>query len=62
MMMPIWFLISEQARQELRQFLSLDWQPPRRNGKPVSLDCQMEDVEEIGKIMRQPTKRKRAGA
>ena len=60
--MQIWFLIGEQTRKELKKFLPSGWEPPRHDSKPVSLDCQIEGPEEIGKIMRQLGKRRRAGA
>ena len=60
--MQIWFLIGDHTRKELKQFLPSGWEPPRHDSKPVSLDCQIESEEEIGKLIREPTKRRRAGA
>jgi len=57
-MIPIWFLISDEAREKLKAAMPKGWKPPRLQGKPVKLDLKLEDVEEIGKLMRVPTKRK----
>ena len=65
--MQIWFLIGDFAKEELKDYqrcvYDRKWLPPEGNdSKPVSLDCQIESEEEIGKLIRQPSKRRRAGA
>ena len=33
------------------------WRPPKSKGKVISLDLELEDIEEIDKIMRIPSRK-----
>lgn len=53
--MPIlWYMISEESREKLRRLLPHNWRPPREDGRPITIQTKIEDVEEIDKLMRQP--------
>ena len=52
----LWFLISEEDQAKFRAMMPKTWKPPRSEGKVINLDCQLEDVDEISKLMRIPTK------
>lgn len=55
-MMPIWYLISEEARVKLRALLPKRWKPPADPWNPVTLESEVESLEEISHLMTQPTK------
>lgn len=55
--MKIWFLISEEARQALaklfRKLAGYPFTPPKDDFKPITGKFQLEDREEIDKLIRQ---------
>lgn len=68
--MQIWFLIPEETKRQLLILMSklwekehlgtpLFWEPPRDDFKPITVTGKLEDIEEIDRLMRQPTKFRR---
>lgn len=55
--MPIlWYLINDEARETLRALLPKKWKPPADPWQPVTLESEVESLEEIDKLMRKPTR------
>ena len=51
--------ISEDTRLKLRALASADFRPPVDDYRPVVSQVKIEPLEEIDRLMRQPTKMKR---
>ena len=47
----IWFLVSDEDKDKLKAMMPRTWQPPKSKGRVINLDCQLEDIEELGKLM-----------
>jgi hypothetical protein len=50
--MPIWYLISEEAKQKLRVMLPKGWQPPPYSWKPITFHHIWESPEDFEREMR----------
>ena len=65
-MWPLWYCLSANCQVKLTEYqqcvYGLKLETPPKSSKRVTLDCQVADVEEIGKLIRQPSKFRRAGA
>ena len=48
----LWECLTPEVQAELRALMPIDWEPPTSNHRRMKLDCQIEDLEEIGRLMR----------
>ena len=48
----LWDCLTSEVQRKLRALMPLDWEPPSRNHQRVEFDCEIEDLEEIGRLMR----------
>ncbi|MFH1775085.1 MAG: hypothetical protein ABH839_00285 [Chloroflexota bacterium] len=55
----LWECLNEETRRKLRKLMPPGWKPPCRSGRAVELNCRLEGVGEIGRLMRQPRSRAR---
>ena len=57
----LWFNsgISDETRLKLRVLASADFQPPVDDYRPITMKTKIESLEEIDRLIRQPTKMKR---
>ncbi|TET41616.1 MAG: hypothetical protein E3J60_04240 [Dehalococcoidia bacterium] len=48
----LWECLKPEVQRKLRVLMPLDWEPPTSNHRRMKLDCHIEDLEEIDRIMR----------
>ncbi len=48
----LWECLKPEVQRKLRALMPVDWEPPSRNHQCLKLDCQIEDLEEIDRLMR----------
>jgi len=48
----LWECLKPEVQAKLRDLMPFDWEPPSRNHQRIKLDCQLEDLEEIDRLMR----------
>ena len=48
----LWDCLTSEVQRKLRALMPLDWEPPTSNHRRLKLDCQIEDLEEIDRLMR----------
>ena len=49
----LWECLKPEVQAKLRALMPLAWEPPSSNHQRMKLDCQIEDLEEIDRLMRQ---------
>jgi len=47
----LWECLTLEAQRKLRALMPLAWEPPNNNHRRMKLDCQIEDLEEIDRLM-----------
>ena len=54
---PLWFRLSDKSKANLKkiamQVNGFGFEPPHRPRRKVHVECKVEDVEEIGRIMQE---------
>lgn len=48
----LWECLKPEVQAELRDLMPVDWEPPSSNHRRMKLDCHIEDLEEIDRLMR----------
>ena len=48
----VWECLKPEVQAKLRALMPIDWGPPASNHQRMKLDCQIEDLEEIDRLMR----------
>jgi len=51
-MMPIWYLISDEARERIKSVMPKTWRPPRQKTLEVILDPKVETDAKVEKLYR----------
>ncbi|MBA7660805.1 hypothetical protein ES703_68811 [subsurface metagenome] len=49
----LWDCLTSEVQRKLRALMPLDWEPPSRNHQRMEVDCEIDDLEEIDRLMRQ---------
>jgi hypothetical protein len=48
----LWECLKPEVQRKLRALMPLNWEPPMSNHQRMKLGCQIEDLEEIDRLMR----------
>ena len=48
----LWECLTPEVQRKLRALMPVGWEPPNSNHRRMKFDCQIEDLEEIDRLMR----------
>ena len=48
----LWECLRPEVQRKLRALMPVDWEPPNSNHRCMKFDCQLESLEEIGRLMK----------
>lgn len=51
-MWSIWECLDEETQNKIKALKGERWKPPKDTNQPIMLDCKLEDLEEIDKLIR----------
>ncbi len=47
----LWECLTPEAQRKLRALMPVGWEPPNSNHRRMRFGCQLESLEEIGRLM-----------
>ena len=49
----LWDMLKREDKTKLRELMPTGWSPKRQRRNKISLECKLEDLEELTKLMKQ---------